>query len=73
VANNGVCRKKMQEIRRTHPKYQKSQGMSSTEGRLQIINKVNYSDLSVTIEDIDPDNFEEAGIRVMIYLPLNQE
>ncbi|MFT6441928.1 MAG: hypothetical protein ACJASM_001468 [Salibacteraceae bacterium] len=73
MANNGVGRKNMQEIIRTQPKYHKSQGMSSTEGRLNIINKVNDSDLSVIIEDIYPDNFEEAGTRVMIYVPLNRE
>ena len=73
VQDDGVGRKKAQEIRSKQPKYHKSQGMSITEDRLNIINKVNDSDLSVTIEDIDPDNIEESGTRVKIYVPLNRD
>jgi len=73
VEDNGVGRRKALEIRSTQPKYHKSQGMSITEDRLHIINKVNDSDLSVKIEDIDPENFEEAGTRVIIYVSLNRE
>ncbi len=73
VEDNGVGRKKATEIRSTQTKYHKSQGMSITEDRLQIINKVNDSDLSVSIEDIYPDKEGETGTRVKIYVPLNRD
>lgn len=72
VEDNGVGRKKAQEIKRSQTKYHKSQGMSITEDRLQIINKVNDSDLSVSIEDLYPDK-EETGTRVKIFVPLNRD
>ena len=43
--------------------------MLITKDRLDIINKVNESNLSVEITDLNPDE-AETGTKVKIYIPL---
>ncbi len=73
VEDDGVGRLHAAELRKNQTKYHQSQGMSITEDRLQIMNKVNDNDLSVIIEDIYPDKVGETGTRVKIYVPLNED
>lgn len=70
VEDDGVGRKRSAEFQNKRSKNHKSQGMNITRDRLSIINKVGGSGLSVTVEDVNP-NEENTGTRVRIYVPFN--
>ncbi|MCB0479967.1 MAG: histidine kinase [Flavobacteriales bacterium] len=69
VEDNGIGREAARVINESKPNKHKSQGMLITKDRLDIINKVNESNLSVEITDLNPDE-AETGTKVKIYIPL---
>lgn len=70
VDDDGIGRKRSQEINQTRKGGHHSQGLSITQERLEILNASNQSDLSVTIEDKYDHHQEPAGTRVQIFVPL---
>lgn len=72
ITDNGIGRDKAAEIKRTMPyRKHKSLGMKITEDRLKILNEINNSQLSVTINDLKDAKGEALGTRVQLFVPLN--
>ncbi|MES2132331.1 MAG: histidine kinase [Bacteroidota bacterium] len=71
IDDNGIGRKRSEEIKLNAGKIEthKSLGMSITKERLDIINKINQSNLKVTITDKINDLGESTGTRVEIDIP----
>ena len=70
VSDNGIGRAKSMALNLNKPNQHKSQGMLITKDRLEIINKVNESQLSVEIDDLYPGE-EDPGTKVKIYIPIH--
>ena len=47
--------------------------MSITKSRLEIINKLDYSEMNVKITDLYDENNSPCGTEVMIYMPIKTE
>lgn len=71
VQDNGIGRKRSMELKRKKNTLHQSVGMSNTRERLEIINQVNNSDMSVVVSDVTDDNGKVAGTKVEIYIPIN--
>lgn len=70
VEDDGIGRKKAEEIKAQKRTNHKSMGMEITKNRLEIINRLDHSDLDIEIEDLyDPAN-HPRGTKVKIYVPL---
>ena len=71
IDDNGIGRKRSEKIKLNAGKIEthKSLGMSITKERLDIINKINQSNLKVTITDKINDSGESTGTRVEIDIP----
>jgi len=69
VEDDGIGRAKAQEIKESKLYTHKSRGMSITQSRLEIINKMQNSNLNVEVEDLF-ENKIPAGTKVKIYIPL---
>jgi ligand-binding sensor domain-containing protein len=71
IVDNGIGREraralKEQSIRKTH----KSFGMKITQDRLELLNYLNKSNLSVNITDLHNADQTPAGTKVEIYIPI---
>jgi LytS/YehU family sensor histidine kinase len=69
ITDNGIGRKKSQELKTTNQKETKSTGMKNIESRLNIINEVNKMALKVDVNDFDTT--DETGTIVKIQIPIN--
>lgn len=70
IEDNGIGRQQSREIKLQHPDHHhESVGMSNTKERLEIINHVNNSNLSVEITDLYDEKGNARGTRVEIYIP----
>ena len=71
IEDNGIGRmaSKKININRTH----ESSGMNLTKERLEILNNIHGSDLSVTIIDKVDDNNQPDGTKILIYIPNEHE
>lgn len=70
VTDNGIGREKARQIRQlSNKKDHKSMGMRITQDRLEIINRLQGSNLSLAITDLFDDNGNPAGTRVEIFIP----
>ncbi|UTW64283.1 histidine kinase [bacterium SCSIO 12741] len=69
VEDDGIGRKKAGDIQKNRNKNYKSAGMSITRDRLEIINQVNESNLSVEVEDRENESVSATGTRVKIFIP----
>lgn len=71
VEDNGIGRSKSRELKQASPTAEhKSVGLSNTKERLEIINQVNSSNLSVSISDLFDTNGEASGTKVEIHIPV---
>ncbi|TND09465.1 MAG: signal transduction histidine kinase LytS [Bacteroidetes bacterium] len=70
VIDNGIGRAKAREIRQlSRKKDHKSMGMRITQDRLEIINRLQGSNLSLSITDLVDENGIAAGTKVEIFVP----
>lgn len=70
VEDNGIGRKRSQELKAGRKNnMHKSVGMSITRERLDIINQINNSNLTVTITDLTDINGSATGTRIDLNIP----
>jgi tetratricopeptide (TPR) repeat protein len=69
VTDNGIGRKKAMEIKDKKGRVHNSVGMKMTEGRIDLIRKINNKEATVTITDLEDENGQATGTRVTIVLP----
>lgn len=72
VEDDGDGREAAQKRNEWKQKAHKSVAMSVTKERLEILNSVNNSPLSVDIEDLKDESGKACGTRVNIYIPIEQ-
>ncbi len=71
VEDNGIGRTKSKELKKDKEELHKSVGMSNTKERLEIINQVNKSNMSVAISDVLNNKNEICGTKVEIHIPIS--
>jgi len=71
IEDNGVGRKKSQELKGRDQTKHKSFGMMITKERLEILNSLNNSGLSVNIIDLKDLKGNAVGTKVEIFIPLS--
>jgi ligand-binding sensor domain-containing protein len=71
IRDNGIGRKKSMELKREKEGVHRSVGMSNTKERLEIINQVNNSSMSVDVSDIMDENGNICGTNVEIHIPIS--
>jgi LytS/YehU family sensor histidine kinase len=72
IQDNGIGRKKSQASRThsRHPEHE-SMGMKITSDRLEVLNRIHHSDLSVQITDLEDENRKALGTKVEIFIPIS--
>lgn len=73
IKDNGIGRVAAEKIKAAKKHKHKSRGMSITKSRLEIINKLDYSEMNVKITDLYDENNSPCGTEVMIYMPIKTE
>lgn len=74
IEDNGVGRSKSMELKKSKmASNHKSVGMSNTRERLEIINQLSKTELSVEITDLYSDAGEPGGTRIQLRIPLNHQ
>jgi len=72
IEDNGIGRQKSMELKREKEgRLHESVGMSNTRERLEIINQVNNSGMSVLVSDVLDEKNEVCGTKVEIHIPIN--
>lgn len=72
ITDDGIGREKARELRQlSKRKDHQSLGMKITHDRLELINHLNGSNLSLTITDLRRDDGSPAGTRVDIFIPVS--
>lgn len=72
ITDNGIGRERAREMRQlSNRKDHRSLGMKITHDRLELINRLNGSQLSLTITDLYSDDGSAAGTRVDIFIPVS--
>lgn len=69
IEDNGIGREAALEIKRNKATTHRSQGMSITKDRLEILNTLHNSQLSVEIFDLKNKDNEATGTRVVLFIP----
>lgn len=70
VQDNGIGRQKSMELKREKDEQHKSVGMSNTRERLEIINQVNDSKMSVAVSDVLDEHGRICGTKVDLHIPI---
>jgi ligand-binding sensor domain-containing protein len=72
IQDNGIGRKKAQEkrLRSSQPSHE-SMGMKITSERLEVLNRMHHSDLSVKITDMEDERRNALGTKVEIFIPIS--
>ena len=65
IDDNGIGRKRSQELKTANQKRNESTGMKNTESRILLLNKTYRSNIAFVIEDLDP------GTKVKIHIPFS--
>jgi ligand-binding sensor domain-containing protein len=71
IEDNGIGRKRSQQIKEKDAISKRSLGMSITKERLEIINQMNNAKLSVVITDLVNEKNEGTGTKVELFIPFN--
>ncbi|MFM7023822.1 MAG: histidine kinase [Flavobacteriales bacterium] len=71
ITDDGIGRKKSQELKTHNQKQNQSMGLKNIESRLEIINDLFKTNLKVQVEDVNPSTGE--GTRVKISIPFQKE
>lgn len=69
ITDNGIGRRKAMEIKEKKDKMHNSVGMKVTEGRIDLIRKINNKEAKVTVTDLEDPAGQPAGTMVTIVLP----
>lgn len=69
ITDNGIGRKKAMEIKERKGKAHTSVGMKVTEGRIDLIRKINNKEATVTVTDLEDEQGNATGTQVTIVLP----
>ena len=69
ITDNGIGRKKAVEIKERKGLMHNSLGMKVTEGRIELIRKINNKEANVTITDLEDESGQGNGTKVTIVLP----
>src|ERR1035437_1853507 len=71
IQDNGIGRKRSQALRASsnQPGHE-SMGMKITSERLEVLNRIHHSDLSVRITDMEDANKNALGTKVEIFIPI---
>ncbi|MBI3501589.1 MAG: histidine kinase [Bacteroidetes bacterium] len=69
ITDNGIGRKKSEEIKSKSSPLHESMGMKITNERLEVLNRIHHSNLSVNIFDLQ-ENGNALGTKVEIYIPV---
>jgi tetratricopeptide (TPR) repeat protein len=69
ITDNGIGRKKAMEIKARKGHTHTSVGMKVTEGRIELIRKINNKEANVTVTDLEDESGQGTGTKVMIVLP----
>ncbi len=69
ITDNGIGRKRAMEIKARKGKTHTSVGMKVTQGRIDLIRKINNKDASVVVTDLEDTTGEPTGTLVTIILP----
>ena len=72
IEDNGIGRKRSQELKTNHQKAHKSSGIKNIEERIAIFNSVYHTDMKVAIHDL-AENGAASGTRVEIEIPGKME
>ena len=70
IEDNGVGRKKAQELQSANKTKHKSMGMFISRERLRIINSKNKSNLNVNVRDLEDANGKALGTRIELFVPI---
>ncbi|MBI4947174.1 MAG: histidine kinase [Bacteroidetes bacterium] len=71
IQDNGIGRKKSQALRiSSKGNEHESMGMKITSERLEVLNRIHHSDLSVRITDLEDENRNALGTKVEIFIPI---
>ena len=70
IEDNGVGRKKAQELQSANKTKHKSMGMFISRERLRIINSKSKSNLNVNVHDLEDANGNALGTRVELFAPI---
>jgi ligand-binding sensor domain-containing protein len=70
IEDNGVGRKHSMQTNNSNISNHKSQGISITKNRLQILNENEAYPVSVTISDLEATDGSARGTRVELYIPI---
>lgn len=71
IEDDGIGREKAKEYRSVNKISYKSYGMMLAKERLNVLNKINDSSLSIEITDLKDENLNPTGTRVEIFVPIN--
>jgi sensor histidine kinase YesM len=71
IEDDGIGREKAKEYRSINKISYKSYGMMLAKERLNVLNKINDSSLSIEITDLKDENLNPIGTRVEIFVPIN--
>lgn len=69
ITDNGIGRKRAMEIKDRKGRMHTSVGMKVTEGRIDLIRKINNKEAKVTVTDLEDEAGQGIGTRVTIVLP----
>lgn len=72
IEDNGVGRKKADELKNQSTLNKTSLGMKLTENRLRLMSKPSHSHSLVEIEDLEDDRGEALGTKVTLHIPVNE-
>ena len=75
IEDNGIGRKKSQEIKTSNQKTNRSTGLKNTRNRLKILNEMYHTDFRVAISDLseDTEGSEDVGTKVTIEIPRRKQ
>ncbi|PSL42679.1 tetratricopeptide repeat protein [Chitinophaga niastensis] len=69
ITDNGIGRKKAMEIKERKGRMHHSVGMQVTEGRIDLIRKINNKEATVTVTDLEDGTGQPSGTKITIILP----
>ena len=73
IEDNGIGRKKAQELKSKSATRKKSMGMKITSDRLSLVNHLYNQKTKVDVIDLEDTNKKPSGTRVIVHIPLIEE
>jgi len=70
IQDNGIGRKKSQELKTKNQQQNNSTGLKNIENRLRIINEVHHLGIKVEVEDLNTET--ESGTKIKITVPIQE-